>query len=99
MGKGAKNRVTARRTAREKNAGKWKNGPGQSPRVFTPAFFSCLSPLSERLGQASGLRDSPRVLQASDQSSLFTGGQSKGRHKLQGHHPRLRTPQMRQEQT
>ena len=52
MGKGAKNRTTARpRTAREKNAG---NIDGtESPRVVSLAFPSArLSPPSERLRQA-----------------------------------------------
>ena len=57
MGKGAKNRATARRTASEKDAGKWTDSVGspspQSPRVFFTCFTQFApSPLSERLEQA-----------------------------------------------
>ena len=60
VGKGSKNSATAPRTASEKDAGKMdeQRAPPspQSPHVFSLAFPSSrLSPLSERLEQASKL--------------------------------------------
>ena len=53
VGKDAKNRATAQRTAREKDAGKMVAPSPQFPRVFFNGFLnSRLSPLSELLEQA-----------------------------------------------